>query len=214
MKKYAKIFLTVAGIAALLPGLAHADVDAVKKQESGTAITIEGNVEKVSGERKFVLRDKSGLIDVEIENNQSSVMKQGDSVTVTGMVHKGMLGTTIQASRVDVKQGMAQGLSDAIDSATDGATTKAQTVTVQTLPRTGMVRLLGTVDSVGNEKNFTLKDQTGRVNVKITSEEAAVLTQGAEVTVIGYVDTGLFSKNINATHVITRADAALSAGAR
>ena len=37
--------------------------------------------------------------------------------------------------------------------------------------------------------------------------ESAALTKGAQVTVVGYVDTGLMSKEIRATRVIVAADA-------
>jgi hypothetical protein len=60
---------------------------------------------------------------------------------------------------------------------------------------------------VDNEKNFTVKDETGKVDVKVISAQNAGLTKGARVTVVGQVNKGMMGKDIEATQVIVLANA-------
>ena len=55
-------------------------------------VTISGTVEKVRNEREFLLRDNSGTVEVKIASDASAVLKQGDSVTVNGVVEKPLWG--------------------------------------------------------------------------------------------------------------------------
>lgn len=205
--KQATTFLAVTSVVALLAFDASADVKEVKALPNGRSVTLSGTVDSVSNEREFILSDPSGKLDVQIAGNSSVVLEKGVPVTVAGVVNQGLLGTTLEASSVDVKKAPLDKVGDVIDTVTGGATTQAKNVMVNTLPDAGMVRVMGTVKDVSDEKNFTLADQTGKVDVKIESNEAAVVTKGAEVTVIGTVDNGLMGKRIAASHVIVRADA-------
>lgn len=63
------------------------------------------------------------------------------------------------------------------------------------------VNISGTVDSVQNEREFTLRDDTGTVSVDIKSNESVVLKRGDQVTVNGTIDKGLFGTDINASTV-------------
>jgi uncharacterized protein YdeI (BOF family) len=206
-KKLAPGFLAITGMAVLLSTSALADVKAIKEMPNGGNVTLSGTVDKVNNERKFVLRDGSGTVDVEIKSGQSLMLRQGENVTVTGTVDKGVLGTTINANNVEGSKGVVEATKKALDTVTDGATNAAPTVAIKNLPETGAVRVTGVVEDVSSDKKFTLRDQTGTVNVEVKSGESAVVTKGAEVTVVGNVSSGVLGKDINATNVIIRADA-------
>lgn len=70
------------------------------------------------------------------------------------------------------------------------------------LPDEGHVVISGTVDDVDNEKEFTLRDHSGKIDVDVESDQSLILQKGAMVTVYGYIDSGLFRKDINATRVV------------
>ena len=90
---------------------------------------------------------------------------------------------------------------------------KAEATQIKALPSQGMVQLNGTVDKVKNEKSFVLRDKTGRIDVNVQSDENVALIKGAQVTVVGYVNTNLFGKRLRATHVIVTADSNTAAKA-
>jgi uncharacterized protein YdeI (BOF family) len=58
------------------------------------------------------------------------------------------------------------------------------------------------VIDIDNEKEFTLRDETGSINIDIVSAQNAALTEGAEVTVIGNVNNGMLGKSIDAKEVL------------
>ena len=89
---------------------------------------------------------------------------------------------------------------------------KADAVQIGKLPAQGMVQITGTVDKISDQKDFTLKDPTGTVNVSIQSDENVALAKGAEVTVTGYVSNGVLGKKIRATHVILMSDSPADTG--
>ena len=206
MKTY-NVALAAAGLVALLSANALADLNSVRGMGDGSQVSITGTVDRVKNEREFTLRDNSGSIDVDIESNQSVVLKQGDSVTVNGTVDRRLFGANINASRVTVNKNVAQAVSDAIEGHTPISFEGATPYDISTLPKQGLVKVSGTVTDVDNEKKFTVKDSTGSIKVKVESPETAALTKGAQVTVIGYVDNGLFRKDINARKVVVLADA-------
>lgn len=199
--------IAATGMAAMFTFAAHADVQSVKKLPDGQNAKLSGTVESVSDARNFTIADPSGKINVQIMGNESMVLQKGKPVTVSGVVNHGLTDTTLQARSIDIKENVAGKVGDALDSVTGGLTSEAKNVQINALPKTGTVRLTGTVSDVEDEKNFTLSDPTGKVDVAIKSNEAAALTEGAEVTVIGNVDSGLMGKSIEASHVIVRADA-------
>ncbi len=76
-------------------------------------------------------------------------------------------------------------------------------VTVKTLPKSGAsVSLDGTVESVSNNKNFTLRDATG-ATIDVESDQEIALNKGDRVSVDGKVDSTLlgFSKEIDASSI-------------
>ncbi len=173
--------------------------------DKGT-VTLHGIVDKVKNEHEFTLRDDTGTINVDMLSQDSVMLKKGAEISVTGEVDKNLFGKDINASKVVVNETVGQSIGKALESATGVSIKNAQTSTIQALPDEGLVKISGTVDSISNEKEFTLKDSTGSIDVDITSEEAAALQEGTHVTVIGYVDKGALGKDINATSVIAEAN--------
>lgn len=217
MKKYT--FLATAAITALMssPAMAigiNTDINAgintginTKNLPEEGAVTINGVVDSVENENKFVLRDSSGKVDVDLKSKQSTILKKGDQVSVTGVVDNGILGTDIRASEVEVQKTLTQGISDVVKGVPGVSTANAAAFNIGDLPDAGNVKVSGIVTDIDNEKEFTLEDDSGAISVDITSAERAVLTEGAEVTVIGVMDKGLVGKNIEAQKVIVVSDA-------
>lgn len=205
MKSFSTTFVA-AGLIALVSTSALAAITTVKSMNNGSQVNVTGTVESVQNEREFTLRDKTGTINVDIESDQSVVLKKGDSVTVSGMVDKDLFGTDINASTVTVNKDMVEAVGDAIEGRTPISLEGATKYNINKLPKEGLVKVSGTVTEVDNEKEFTVKDSTGSIKVDVESAETAALTRGAEVTVIGYVDTGMFGKDINARKVLVIAD--------
>lgn len=212
MKNFGKM-IAVGGFAALLSTSAlAANVMINQLPDSGT-VTLSGTVSKVKNEKEFTLRDSSGTVDVNIENGQSVVLKEGAKVSVNGTVDKGILGKDINASSVTVDKSMSEAVSEGIEKNTSMSMEGAQNFTISQLPKEGKVKISGTVTDVDNEKEFTLKDASGSIDVDLDeSAESAALKQGAEVTVIGYVDNGMTGKDINATKVMVINEASPAAG--
>lgn len=199
--------LAIAALISLNTFEASAKEPTIRNLPKEGSVTISGIVQDIQSEREFTLKDASGKIDVSIESNQSTVIAKGDDVTVTGKIESSVMGKYIAASSVDVKKGLSASLSDAIEGHTSISLDNAKKEKISNLPDEGLVKITGTVEDVDDEKNFTVKDSTGEIDVAIESEENAVITKGAAVTVIGYVDRGLLSKNILAKRVIVTADA-------
>ena len=161
-------------------------------------VMLSGTVDSVRNDREFTLRDATGTVDVKLPANQSAVLQQGETVAVSGNIESSWLGKDINATSVE-RQSAAMNAE------------KAQTVQISQLPKQGLVKLTGTVDSVGSGKSFTLKDPTGKVDVSMQSSENVALMKGSEVSVIGYVDNSMLGKKLRATHVSVVAEAAPAA---
>src|SRR5262245_27906450 len=61
----------------------------------------------------------------------------------------------------------------------------AKVVTIKALPDSGLVKVNGTIDNVSSARKFTLKDQTGHVDVAMEEEASTSLKKGLEVSVVG-----------------------------
>lgn len=193
---------TVAALVALLSTSALADINSIKSQDDDTTVTVNGVVKEVEDTREFTLQDASGQIEVEIESTQSVVLKPGDKVTVEGKTDTDWFTTEIEAHTVTVHKDVSSAITDAIEGSTTLSFEGATTYHIANLPNKGLVKIAGTVIDVDNEKEFTLQDNTGKINVDVESAEAAALTEGASVTVIGLMDNDLTGKDVNATKVI------------
>ena len=206
MKKH---MIMSAAMAALLSTTALAETPNAnaKTMSDDSYVTITGFVESVDNEREFTLRDASGTISVDLAPNQSIVLEKGQQVTVSGTIDNDLGFVDVNAQNVYVHKGFTKNIGDAMKSIPGVSTSDAQAFNIKDLPDQGMVKITGTVSDVSNEKEFTLRDDTGTINVDIESNERAALTKGAEVTVIGKVDSGLLSKDIKASKVIVTADA-------
>ena len=68
-------------------------------------VTLTGTVDKADSEHEFTLSTESGMIIVGIPTSMPILLKIGDSVTVTGIVNKpllGIFGNYLQASNVKI----------------------------------------------------------------------------------------------------------------
>ena len=171
-------------------------------QVERSRVAVEGKVESIQDSRNFTLNDGTGLIKIQISNNEPIVLKKGNSVTVTGFVKKGTGKISINARSVTVKKDIVQTVQDAVEGNTDMSFQGAKTYSIHGLPDQGLVKVSGTVTDVANAKEFSMKDKTAAINIDVESGEIATLTKGAHVTVIGKVDQGVYGKDINATKVI------------
>lgn len=208
--KYSNGFWFAGSVALLFSTSALAAIDNVKTMKTGSGVTVVGTVDKVKNEREFTLRDESGKIDVNIASGNSVVLKPGDKVTVSGVIDKGFLGADINANTVSVNKNVTRAVGDMIEAHTGLSFEGATAYTIGSLPNSGMVKVSGIVTDVDNEKKFTVKDDTGSIKVDVASAETAELTEGAHVTVVGSVDKGFFSKDINASKVLVVSDASTS----
>lgn len=199
--------LTVVGVATLAATSALAATTEIKALPKSGVVTLEGVVESVQNEREFTLRDNSGKIGVDMPKNQSVVFKVGSKVTVNGEIDRDLAGVDINATRVDVHNGLAQEISNNIEGTTDMSLQGATAYEIKSLPDSGLVKVTGTVSDVDDERNFTVKDATGSIDVELTSAQTAALTEGARVTVVGRVDKGITGKDLEASQVIVLANA-------
>lgn len=197
----------LAALAALLSTSALAAIGNLKDMDDGSQVSLNGTVEDVDNERKFTMRDATGTIDVNIRSGQSLVLKAGDRVAVSGVVDRGVLDTNIDATNVTVQKNVAEAVGEAIESRTALSLDDAAAYNIGSLPRQGLVKVSGMVTDVDNEKKFTVQDATGSIKVDVESSQNAALTRGAEVTVIGYVDSGVFTRELEAQKVMVVSDA-------
>ncbi len=207
-----KTLLIVSAAVLLSAAPASAAGTAIKNLVDGREVTVSGTVEELKGRAAFTLRDSSGTVKVDSHAAPSLVLKNGEHVTVTGVVEKGMLGTTLAARKVEQDKTFGEEMQDTIDAVTgEDPYASARLVDVKSLPDKGLVRIEGTVDDLDGARAFTLKDGTGHVDIRLPEGQSASLHKGAAVSVIGYVDTGLLEKTINARKVVVRADGAVAA---
>lgn len=192
---------------ALMSTTALAAISDVKDMADNRSVTVTGTVDSVENDREFTLRDSSGKIDVDIASNQSVVLKEGDQVSVTGKLDKGLFSSDIDASDVSVSKELSQAVGDTIRSVPGVSTLSATAYDIAELPKSGAVKITGTVSAVENEKEFTLRDETGTIGVDIASNEQAAVTEGARVTVIGNMDSDALGKDVDADRVIVLSNA-------
>jgi uncharacterized protein YdeI (BOF family) len=210
MKSSKTITMMIAGTMIMLSTpAASATASALKDTPEGSQVSLSGTVEDFDSQHSFTLHDSSGAVKVDLSAAKPMVLTNGEQVSVTGHVHHGLLSTDVVASAVSEDKGVGQTIGEAIDSVTgQDAAGSAQSVTIGSLPESGLVKINGTVDRVSTAKKFTLKDSTGHVDVAIKSGESASLAKGNQVTVVGNVDKGLLGKSIDATEVDVRSGSA------
>lgn len=171
------------------------------------SVTVRGMVEKVLDPRHFTLRDETGVATVEVQSNQSLILKQGASVTVNGTSDGTASHITLRATDVSENKSAVQGLADAVSAVPGLPLTDAASYTIAQLPSKGDAKVTGTVTQVFSAKEFHMTDKTGGINVDVPPEQSALIRKGARVTVIGNVGHDAVGKDINATRIIVIADA-------
>jgi uncharacterized protein YdeI (BOF family) len=205
---FRNIRILIVSVAALLANSAMAAEGTPISELPGDGnFIVSGTVEEVKSGQEFVLRDNSGSISVKLPENKPAVLKQGDMVTVAGNVESGLFGLLnkrINATEVQVDKSTSAALSE--PEAPQGME-NAEAAEIGNLPEQGMVKLSGTVDRVDNQRKFVLRDPTGTVGITVRSNDNVILSKGAEVDVVGYVNNGFFGKRVNATQVMVTSDA-------
>lgn len=76
---------------------------------------------------------------------------------------------------------------------------------IDSLPAKGNVSVVGVVESIDGKNTVTLRDDTGRVQVKVTREEYEKLRVGEEVRATGLVKTHNSERYVEARSVINPA---------
>lgn len=203
----AKSLALAAGILLAASQQAHATIADIKQMDNGAPVNIAGTVDRVDNAREFVLRDETGKITIDIQSDQSVVLSKDMVVSVGGTVDRGIFGTDINAVTVKPHKTLRDALADLVKPTTGLNLAGARATTIANLPDEGLVKLQGIVVKVQNEKEFTLQDGSGTVNIDIQSDKYAVLSKGTQVIVVGYVDSSPLSKDINATDVSVVAEA-------
>lgn len=199
--------ITIVGLATLAASAAMAANSSIGALPKSGNVTLEGIVDSVQNEREFTLRDDTGKVGIDLPKNQSVVLKVGSHVTVNGAIDRDLAGVDINATNVSVHTTVGQKVSDNIEGKTDMSLQGATSYEIKSLPDAGLVKVTGVVSDVDNEKNFTVKDATGSVDVTLTSTQNAALAEGSRVTVIGQIDKGITGKDIEASQVIVLANA-------
>ena len=93
-------------------------------------------------------------------------------------------------------------IAGALDPATGRGASMSQSISasnIQNLPENGKVRIMGTVQRVKSEDEFTLMDGTGSVDIR--SDGDTRVMEGEKVTIIGQVEGGMMGKTIDAERV-------------
>lgn len=75
---------------------------------------------------------------------------------------------------------------------------------ISSLPDKGQVTVTGTVDKMVNLREFTIRDNSGTIDVRLSENASAVIKPGDSVTVSGAMEKplwGLLGRDINATNV-------------
>ena len=70
------------------------------------------------------------------------------------------------------------------------ASAAAKIIPIQNLPDMGIVTLSGTVQKIKNPREFTLRDNSGTIDVRLPNGKSAVLNEGDSVSIIGTVNSG------------------------
>ena len=211
MTSTSKAFIA-ASLIVLASSAALANVTDIKGMSDGSEVSVTGQVENVRSTRDFTLHDSTGVIDVQINSTQSVALRIGDRVTVNGVLDKGAtgMGAKIKDGNLDVKKDITTAVNDVIEANTAVSPDGISTYNIVSLPQKGMAKISGIVTDVENEKKFTMKDSTGSINVDM-ADGAAAITVGTQVTVIGYMDRGLLSREITASKLLVVSDATSAA---
>ncbi|MGE3622248.1 MAG: NirD/YgiW/YdeI family stress tolerance protein [Bdellovibrionales bacterium] len=75
----------------------------IKSLPDSGLVKLQGTVEDVSSEKKFTLKDSTGSVDVSLKSSESAALHKGSGVTVVGYVNKGLMGKSIDATKVDIR---------------------------------------------------------------------------------------------------------------
>ena len=157
--KISKTMLVASTVTLFSTAALAATTASLKDAQDSSQVSLSGTVENFDSAHSFTLHDASGTAKIDLSKAPSVVLKNGESVDVSGVVNKGIMGTTVTAQNVSENKAIGQKVGDAIDSVTgNDADSSARQVTVKTIPASGLIKVNGTVDSIDNARKFTLKD--------------------------------------------------------
>ena len=89
------------------PGLSVASVSDIEKVSDDTPVKLVGKIEKSLGDEKYLFRDSTGSITVEIDDDDwmGVTVTPNDTVEIEGEVDKNMFRSTeIDVDRISVKK--------------------------------------------------------------------------------------------------------------
>ena len=88
------------------PGLAKSSVADALKMSDDTAVVLEGKIEKSLGHEKYQFKDASGMVVVEIDDEdwRGVDVKPEDTVIIKGEIDKDVFSTEIDVDIVELKK--------------------------------------------------------------------------------------------------------------
>lgn len=88
------------------PGIAVSTVAEALQMGDDTAVVLEGKIEKSLGKEKYLFKDKSGSVTIEIDDDdwKGVTVTPQNTVVIKGEVEKDFFKTEIDVNRVEVKQ--------------------------------------------------------------------------------------------------------------
>lgn len=84
------------------PGPDLVTVQQIGQMKDDANVSLRGNIIKALGGDKYLFKDDTGTIVVEIDKDEwdGQIVKPGDTVTIIGEVDKGITETTIDAEKI------------------------------------------------------------------------------------------------------------------
>jgi uncharacterized protein YdeI (BOF family) len=186
-----------AGRTSLVAAGADISIHNLGRLPDGRRVRLIGTVESLHGSRDFVLRDETGRVEVNMNGNKKIAIRKGMEVVVAGRINRGIMGANIDASAVTPRAGFNQAALEE----KPAKPVSAPAYVIQKLPESGPVKVSGVVTTSENDREFTLKDATGLVDVSVVEGDASNVMKGSRVTVVGTVDRGVLGKDISASHI-------------
>ena len=169
-------------------------------------VLIEGVVDRITDEDEFRIRDDSGSVRVYIGWRNRMPVRQGETVSVIGIVDGGPIHllrevyayelTTGDGRVVKLQANRIAESADASQPATEAARPEsvadAQITPVAEVRRGQSVAIRGEVIRIRDSDEFVLRDDSGRIEVYIGWRNRMPVQVGDQITVFGTADDDVF----------------------
>ncbi len=169
-------------------------------------VLVEGVVDRITDEDEFRIRDDSGSVTVYIGWRNQMPVRQGERVSVIGIVDGGLLRplrevyayqlikanghvVELQADRVSAHNATAR---PAADAPTSGPVVDTPLTSIADVRRGQSVALRGEVTRIRDTDEFVLRDDSGTIEVYIGWRNRMPVRTGDLVTVLGTADDDVF----------------------